>query len=262
MDGFKDLLVDHVGYRPHQLADLADFERRMAVHRGCGGDGLVHDGERVAHGAVAGFGEQGERGVVGDDDLFARDHLQLADDVVELYGVEAEVLAARADGLRDVLGLRGRKHEDDVVGRLFERLEQRVEGGVCDLVRFIEDDDLVLVARGFVACGVAEFANVFDAAVGGGVDLDDVDGVALADFDAGVASVAGLGGGALGRTDDVAAVERRGKDARDGRLADAAMAGEDVAVGDAVLRECVEQRAGDVVLPDDVGEELGAVLAG
>ena len=49
---------------------------------------------------------------------------------------------------------------------------------------------------------------------------------------------------------------------RNGRLTDAAGAGEDVAVRDAVLRECVEQRAGDVVLPDDVGEERGAVLAG
>jgi hypothetical protein len=40
------------------------------------------------------------------------------------------------------------------------------------------------------------------------------------------------------------------------------MAGEDVAVGDAILSERVEQRLGNVVLPDDVGEELRAVLAG
>jgi hypothetical protein len=59
-----------------------------------------------------------------------------------------------------------------------------------------------------------------------------------------------------------AAVECAGQDAGDGGLADAAMAGKDIAVGDAVLREGVEQGAGDVVLPDDVGEALGAVLAG
>ena len=40
------------------------------------------------------------------------------------------------------------------------------------------------------------------------------------------------------------------------------MPGEDVTVGDAVLGERVEQGAGDVVLSDDVGEALGAVLAG
>ena len=40
------------------------------------------------------------------------------------------------------------------------------------------------------------------------------------------------------------------------------MAGEDVAVRDAVLRERVDQGQGDVVLADDVGEALGAVFAG
>ena len=162
----------------------------------------------------------------------------------------------------NVLGLRGGHHEDDVVGRLLEGLEQRVEGGVGDLVRLVEDVDLVLVARGAVAGGVAELADLVDAAVGGGVDLDDVDGVAGADLGAGLADVAGLGGGAELAADGVAAVERHGQDAGDGGLADAAVAGEDVAVGDAVLGERVHQGHGDVVLSDDVGEALGTVFAG
>ena len=135
-------------------------------------------------------------GVVGGDVFGGGDGAELADDVVELDGVKAEVLAARADGLGDVLGLGGGHHEDDVVGRLFEGLQQRVEGGVGDLVRFVEDVDLVLVARGAVAGGVAELADFVDAAVGGGVDFDDVDGGAGADLGAGLADVAGLGGGA------------------------------------------------------------------
>ena len=113
------------------------------------------------------------------------------------------MLAARADGLRNVLGLGGGHHEDDVVGRLFQGFEQRVEGGIGDLVRLVEDVDLVAVARGTIAGGVAQFADLVDAAVGGGVDLDDVDGGACADFGAGVADAAGLGGGALGRADRV-----------------------------------------------------------
>ena len=168
---------------------------RLRAH-GRRGDGLVHDGERVAHGAVAGLGEQGERGVVGVDAFCVGDGAQLAEDVDQLDGVEAEVLAARADGLGNVLGLGGGHHEDDVVGRLFERLQQRVEGGVGDLVRLVEDVDLVAVARGAVAGGVAQLANLVDAAVGGGVDLDDVDGVAGPDLGAGLADLAGLGGGA------------------------------------------------------------------
>ncbi len=113
-----------------------------------GSDGLVENRERVAHGAVAGFGEQGESIVVGFD-VFARDQVaQLGDDGVELDGAKTEVLAARADGLRNVFGLRGREHEDDVVGRLFQRLEQGVEGRVGDLVGFVENVDFEAVAGG------------------------------------------------------------------------------------------------------------------
>ncbi len=161
---------------------------------------------------------------VGDDFFGACDELELADDVVEFDGVEAEVLAARADSLRDVLGLGGGHHEDDVIRWLFEGFEERVEGGVGDLVGFVEDVDLVFIARGAVARGVAKLTDFVDAAVGGGVNFDDVDGVALADFEAALADVAGLGGGAESGADFGAAVEGRGEDAGDGRLADAAMA--------------------------------------
>ena len=159
---------------------MASLQRR-------GGDGLVHDGERIAHGAVAGLGEQRERGFVRGDAFGGGDGAELGHDVVQLDGVEAEVLAARADGLGNVLGLGGGHHEDDVLGRLFQRLQQGVEGGVGDLVGFVEDVDLVAVAGGAVAGGVAQLADLVDAAIGGGVDLDDVDGVAGANFDAGVA---------------------------------------------------------------------------
>ena len=186
----------------------------------------------------------------------------MAEDVEELDGVEAEVLAARADGLGNVLGLGGGHHEDDVVGRLFEGLEECVEGGVGDLVGLVEDVDLVTVAGGRVAGCVAQFANLVDATVGGGVNLDDIDGVAGADLGAGFAGLAWLGGGARRAADGVAAVEGHGEDACDGGLADAAMAAEDVSVGDAVLQERVGERDGDVVLADDVGEALRAVFAG
>ncbi len=171
------------------------------------------------------------------------------------------MLAARADGLRDVLGLGGGHHEDDVVGWFLQRLKQGVERRVGDLVGFVEDVDFEAVARGAVAGGVAELADFIDAAVGGGVDFDNVDGRAGADFEAGVADFAGFGRGAGGRADGVAAIERAGQNAGDGGFADAAMAGEDVAMGDAVLRERVHQGHGDVVLAGDVGEPLRAVFA-
>ncbi len=72
----------------------------------------------------------------------------------------------------------------------------------------------------------------------------------------------GSGVGRSGGADGGSAVEGHGDDAGDGGFADAAMAAEDVAVGDAVLAEGVHQGAGDVVLSGDVGEALRTVFSG
>ncbi len=102
------------------------------------------------------------------------------------------MLAARANRLRNVLRLRSREHENDMVRRLFQRLQQGVESGVGNLVRFVENINLEAVARGTVARSLAQFADFVDAAIGGGVDLDHVDRVAGANFGAGFADAARL----------------------------------------------------------------------
>jgi len=72
------------------------FERR-------GGDGLVHDGERCRAWTRRRLRQQGQGGVFGGYFFGDRDGLELGEDVVELDGVEAEVLAAGADGLGNAL---------------------------------------------------------------------------------------------------------------------------------------------------------------
>ena len=176
--------------------------------------------------------------------------------------MKAEVLAARADGLGNVLRLRGGHHEDDVRRRLFEGFEQRIEGRVGDLVRFVEDVNLVLITRRRVAGGVAQFANLVDAAIGGRINLDHVHGVALANLHTRIASSARLRRRPLRAPNLGAAVQRHGHDARDGRLADASVARKDVAMGDAVLGERIEQGPCDVILPGHVGKALRTVFPG
>ena len=143
------------------------------------------------------------------------------------------------------------------LGRLFQRLEQRIEGGVGDLVGFVEDVDLEAVARRTVARGLAQLADLVDAAIGGGVDLDHIHRIAGANLAAGIANAARLGHGMVLRL----AIQRHRQNARDGGLADPAMSAEDVAVRDASLLDGVLQGAGDVVLPDHVGEFLWPVFA-
>ncbi len=172
-----------------QFANRGGGERRAAA-----GNGLVHDGKRVAHGAVASFGEQGERVVIDGEMFLLGDAAQLLDDVQKTHGMKAEVLAARTDGLGDVLGLRGGHHEDRPGRRLLEGLEQGIEGGIGDLVGFVEDENPIAVARRLGGCGGDQPAHFVDAAIAGSIDFDDIHGAdgALANLAAGVTNAAGL----------------------------------------------------------------------
>jgi hypothetical protein len=80
-----------------------------------------------------------------------------------------------------------------VIGRLFQRFQQCVKGGVGNLVRFIEDVNLEAVSRWTVACPFAEFTNFVDAAIGGCIDLDHIDRISGANLRAGFANTAGFG---------------------------------------------------------------------
>ncbi len=66
---------------------------------------------------------------------------------------------------------------------------------------------------------------------------------------------------AAGQPISVAAVEGLGENAGDGRFADATVAGEDVAVGDPVLIERVNQRSGYVILACDVRKTLRTIFS-
>src|ERR1700733_984166 len=172
------------------------------------------------------------------------------------------MLAARSYRLRNILRLRGRHHEDYVLRRLLQDLQQRIEGSIGDLVGFVEQVDLVAIAGGGVARWLAQLANLVDPAVGGGIDFDYVQGVAGANLRAGLADPAGFGGRPLRTANLVAAIEGHGQDPGDGRLAYAAMPTEDVAVGHPLLLQSVAQGAGHMLLAGDIGEALGTIFAG
>ena len=81
-----------------------------------------------------------------------------------------------------------RHHEDDVRRRLFDRLEQRVERRGREPVHLVDDEHLVAVAhRGDRQALDDHLADVVDAGVGGGVDLEHVDVAPLGDLDARIA---------------------------------------------------------------------------
>ena len=168
------------------------------------------------------------------------------------------MLAAGADSLRNVLGLRRGEHEHDVIWRFFQRLQQRIEGGVGNLVSFVENVNLEAVAGWPVASSFTELADLVDTTIGGGIDFNDVNGVSSADFRAGLADSAGFGNGMiLG-----AAIESGSQNPGDGSLANPAVATENVAVSGSSLLDGILERPGDVLLSDDLRELLRTVFAG
>ena len=135
-------------------------------------------------------------------------------------------------------------------------LSRALKAAVRQHVDFVDDVDLVARPAGPILDVAADVADVVDAAVAGAVDLEHVHVLAGGDAAADVAHAAGR------RRRAVFAVERLGEDAGRRGLADAAGAGEEVGVGDAVALEGVGQGAGDGFLADEVGEGLRPIAPG
>ena len=229
--------------------------RRSSMSPGGGREQLVEHRLRVAHpaGGEAGDERQGRR--LGGPAVGREDARELALDLGDRQASDVVALEARQDRRREPRRLGRGEHEDHELGRLLERLQERVPGVLRDLVRLVEDVDLALeLARG-IRQALAEVADRVDAAVAGGVDLDEVQRRALADRDAGRAGVAGVA------VAQVRAVDRLGEDPRQRGLARAARPDEQDRVRDPTGPHGVPQRLDDRFLADDLPERLRAPAA-
>jgi len=90
--------------------------------------------------------------------------------------VEVEPLRAAADRVEQLVRLGRREDEDDVLRRLFERLEQGVPRRAGQHVRLIEDVDAIGSSGRRDGSHVdPDLANVLDLVVRRGVEFDDVE---------------------------------------------------------------------------------------
>ena len=239
------------------LLDGAEkLEHGLDVDRvpGRGGE-LVECGDGIAERAARTTRDQCQRCVGRLDLLGIGDPPQHADELRQSRTGEDERLAARPDGLKD-LGEVGRAEDEDEVGRRFlDQLQERVPGGVRELVRLIEDVDLVTALGRLEDDPVADLADVVDPALRGGIHLDDVQRRAGGNRDTRVADLVRR------RRRSRLAVERLGEDPRHRGLARAARAGEEVGLPELAKLDRVPQRPDDRLLADDVVEVLRPVFA-
>ena len=222
-------------------------------------DCLIEERLRVACRPFGGAGDEGE-GFVGDLSAFGiRDATQHCDHHFGFDPAKVEALAAREHGDGHLADLGRGEDEFHMRGRLFERLEERVEGARRQHVNFVDNVDLVARRRCAIGHRVNDFADVADARAAGGVHLEHVDVAALRDRHAMLALTAGISGRAtLAVRPD--AVHPLGDDPRGGGFPRASDARHDEGLRDAVGLERVPERPDHRVLSDEVGKGLGAVF--
>ena len=126
-------------------------------------------------------------------------------------------------------------------------------------MHFVDDEDLLAIAHRHDREALDDdLADVVDARVRRGVDLEDVDVATVRNLAAGIAFPARLRRRAVATL----AVQRLGQDAGRGGLADTARPGEDERLRhEPVVRDGVAKRARHRLLSDDILETLRPPLS-
>ena len=243
--------VDRAEHPPHRI------ERHLA---GAVGDRLIQQRQTVAHRTARRVAQHLQRGGLGLDTLLADDRREVPRHGSRWHLLEVELQAATQHSDRHLLRIGRGQDEAHVVGRLFQRLEHRVERMLGQHVHFIDHVDLVARVAGRVRGPLQQRHHVVHTAVAGGIHLDVVDEAAGVDRRAGVADVAGCGRHVTAAVEP-GAVQRLGQDARQRGLADATRAGEQVGVVKLLAGQRMAERAHHVVLTDQRGEIARAPLA-
>ena len=238
------LLVDG----PEQLEH--GLHRDLAAGRG---RQLVEGRHGVTEAALGRAANERERRVRCLEALAVGDPPEQRDELRETRAREEERLTARPDGRQHLVERRRAEDEDEVRRRLLDDLQERVPGGIRQLVRLVEDVDPV-AALGLEHRPLPHGTYVVDATLRGCIHLHDVHRRPVGNRHAGVARAVRLGRW------PVLAVERLGEDACKGRLAGAARACEEIRLAHLVRLDRVAQRSHDRFLTDDLVEVLWAVL--
>ena len=129
---------------------------------------------------------------------------------------QIKALAAGENCRQNFLRVGGGEHELHMRRRFFERLEQRVERRCREHVNLVNDVDLELAAGGNVLAGLAQLTHLLHTVIARAVNLQHVHRATIGNFFHARIVVVKVHLWAAG------AIERLGKDARDGGLARAA----------------------------------------
>ena len=220
------------------------------------GEQLIQDGQRITRRTPARAHDQRIHGILNHRALVGDDAPQQAAHIRRGEQPERVVVRPRPDRRQQLLRLRGREDEDEVLRRLLHDLQEGVEALRGDHVRLIDDEHAVAGISRRVERPVAQLPHVVHTAVGGGVQLGDVQAARAArgERDTGIALPARR------RRRPLHTVQRAREDACRGGLTATARAREQVRMVDAPAVQRDGQRLGYMLLPHDLGKRGRAVL--
>ncbi len=197
------------------------------------GDGLIEQRKPIAHRAFGGTRDERECAIFDAHLLLFGDAFQMGGQLRRFDAAQIEALTTREHRDRHFADFGCREDELHMFGRLFERLQQPVEGRRRQHVHFVDDVDLVARGCRGIAHAFDDLADIVDAGAGGRVHLLHIDMAAFGNGDAGLANTAGMDGGFFARAIGPDAVERARDDAGGGGFAHAAHAGQHEGMRDA-----------------------------
>ena len=212
------------------------------------GDHLIEEAHRITH-AARGFASHDAHSFVVSLDRFGGKHLAKAhSNRLGTDQLEVVALAATENGDGYLVNFRRRKDELHMRRRLFQSLQEGIPGRLRQHVHFVDDVDLEAVACGPVRQAFLEATHFVHARIAGAIDLLHVNVRAFTDLSTGVTDLTRC------RRWPLLAVQRFRQDPRAGRLPDTTHTREQERVRDAVVGDRIRERAGDVLLPDEIVE--------
>ena len=253
------------GERVDGLVDQGDVggaqqgQRPLVVHPVVLGPGkqLVEHAEGVARRSAAGADNERVHRVVDLDVLRFQDLLDQPPHRFRRQQPERIVMGTRADRRQHLLRLGGGEHEDHMFRWFLDDLQQRVEAGGGDHVRFVDDEDAVTRLCRRERRPIAQFPGVIHTAMAGRVEFDHVERPAAI----GREGDARIAHPTRSRCRPLFAVERPGQDSGRRRLTAAARPRKEVRVVDTARGQSRRQRLCDVFLTHHLGEGRRPVLA-
>ena len=268
LDGVHHLLTVAMGQGLDQAKHMAPVHRAQhLLHRfqrhlpSAKRHGLVGQAQSVAHGAAGRPGHQAQSGHVMLHPFGLQNMGQVLDQHRWRHGPQVELQATRQHGDRYFLGVGGGQHKFQVIRRLLQGLQHRIESGVGEHVHLVDHEHLETPLNRLVYRLFQQGLNLVHTPVGGRIEFGVVHKTPGINVATGIANPAGLGRDAT-LTVGALAIERLGQNARHRGFAHPPRAREQIGMVQALLGQGIDQGAHHMGLPHHLGEVFGAVFAG